>query len=86
MKKKNIIMVVAFVVFALGAVLNQEMNKIDKTVTESLESKAMAFDPIEECYNWCRPYNGTVCVLITNYGFPIVCVDFVAPPGPPIFI
>ncbi|MCT4601485.1 MAG: hypothetical protein N4A59_01105 [Marinifilum sp.] len=75
-------MTIACLVFVLGSVLNLKMNNADNNVTESLESKAMAFDPIAECETWCRPYHGIACELITNYGFPIVCIHFVSPyPG-----
>ncbi len=58
----------------------QSLELTDPVIEENVEALTNSrIDPLKACDSYCKTAIDHVCVLKTNYGFPITCVDMRMP-------
>lgn len=74
------IFAVMIAVCIISAFAFQSSENKETLFEENVEAlTATGFDPAKACDLWCRIAVDQVCVLMTNYGFPINCHDMRMP-------
>ena len=73
--KKIFISLVVLVVASVAFVAVNTNNGLDELLGANVDALAAVENPIEICNSYCYDRTSWVCVLTTNYGFDINCID-----------
>lgn len=73
--KKFFISLAVWAVSAAAIVAVNANNRLDEQFDANVDALAAIENPISTCDTYCYDRSSWVCVLKTNYGFDINCID-----------